>query len=152
VVYVSCFCRKAANTKNLDWGDVDFTLYNETFVSRAKILQCCNICLSELHITSECTLVTTPYPTKQDGSSQGWRIGGKKSVPICLLYNDRRVTSVHMHQTANMATLVQPAKEGTLSQNTQIGVFTHILLEICYTTRIQQGKEENSQQQDCIYS
>ena len=63
-----------------------------------------------------------------------------------------RVTGVHMHQTANMATLVQPAKEGTLSQNAQTGVLTHILLEICYTIQIQQGKEENSQQQDCIYS
>jgi len=51
-----------------------------------------------------------------------------------------------------MATLVQPAKEGALSQNAQTGVLTHILLEICYTIQIQQGKEENSQQQDCIYS
>ena len=71
VVYDSCFRRKAANTKNLDWGEVDLTLYNETFVGRAKILQRCNICLSELHATSECTLVTTLHPIVQDGSSQG---------------------------------------------------------------------------------
>jgi len=41
-----------ASIENLDWGEVDLTLYNETFVGRAKILQHCNICLSELHATS----------------------------------------------------------------------------------------------------
>ena len=55
VVYDTCFRRKAANMKNLDWGEVDLTLYNETFVGRAKVLHQCSICLSELHTTTECT-------------------------------------------------------------------------------------------------
>ena len=33
-VYDSCF-----RTKSLDWAEVDLTLYNETFVGRAKVLQ-----------------------------------------------------------------------------------------------------------------
>ena len=89
VVYDTCFRRKAANIKNLDWGEVDLTLYNETFVGRAKVLHRCNICLSELHTTTECSLVPGPRPSTQSGMSSGWRSGEKKSVPICLLYNDR---------------------------------------------------------------
>ena len=89
VVYDTCFRRKAANMKNLDWGEVDLTLYNETFVGRAKVLHRCNICLSELHTTIECSLAPGPRPSTQSGMSSGWRIGEKKAVPICLLYNDR---------------------------------------------------------------
>ena len=88
VVYDSCFRRKAANTKNLDWGEMDSNLYNETFVGRAKVLQQCSICLSESHSTAECNLVATSCPASQTGSS-GWHTGERKSVPICLLYNDR---------------------------------------------------------------
>jgi len=36
--YDSSYRRKAAITKSLDWGQVDFTLYNETFTGRAKII------------------------------------------------------------------------------------------------------------------
>ena len=89
VVYDSCFRRKAANTKNLDWGEVDLNLYNETFVGRAKILQHCTICLSKLHTTTECNLITSPCSVSQTRLSSGWHPGEKKSVPICLLYNDR---------------------------------------------------------------
>ena len=89
VVYDSCFRRKAANTKNLDWGEVDLNLYNETFVGRAKVLQHYTTCLSELHTTAECNLFTSPRSVSQTGSSSGWRPGERKSVPICLLYNDR---------------------------------------------------------------
>ena len=89
VVYDTCFRRKAANMKNLDWGEVDLTLYNETFVGRAKVLHRCSICLSELHTTTECTLTSSPRPYTQLETSLGWRSGEKKTVPICLLYNDR---------------------------------------------------------------
>ena len=89
VVYDTCFRRKAANMKNLDWGEVDLTLYNETFVGRAKVLHRCSICLSELHTTTECTLTSSPRPYTQLETSLGWHSGEKKTVPICLLYNDR---------------------------------------------------------------
>ena len=36
ITYDSCYRRKAANIKSLEWGKVDFNLYNETFTGRAK--------------------------------------------------------------------------------------------------------------------
>ena len=85
VVYDTYFRRKAANMKNLDWGEVDLTLY-ETFVGRAKVLHQFSICLSELHTTTECTLTLNPCPSTQPETSLGWHSGEKKTVPICLLY------------------------------------------------------------------
>ena len=41
--YDTCFRRKAAALKSLDWGEVDFTLYNETFTWRAKALSRCKL-------------------------------------------------------------------------------------------------------------
>ena len=70
-------------------SEVDHSLYNETFVGKAKVLQCCNICLSELHTKIEYNLVSNSHPTTQATQSAGWHTGEKKSVPICLLYNDR---------------------------------------------------------------
>ena len=75
VAYDSCFRRNAANTKNLDWGEVDLNLYNETFVGRAKVLQRCTTCLSELHTTAECNLMAPSRPASLIGSSSGWRPG-----------------------------------------------------------------------------
>ncbi len=49
VTYDSCYRRKASITKSLDWGTVDFTLYNETFAGRAKAIARCHYCLSEHH-------------------------------------------------------------------------------------------------------
>ena len=40
VAYDSCYRQKAAITKSLDWGQVDSTLYNETFTGRAKFKFC----------------------------------------------------------------------------------------------------------------
>ena len=94
VIYDTCFRRKAANVKSLDWGEVDLTLYNETFVGRAKIVSRCNHCLSELHPSSEC--LYAPADPTQEGASWSSRALTKPSrqagrpVPICLLYNDRR--------------------------------------------------------------
>ena len=42
VTYDTCFRRKAATSKSTKWGHIDLTLYNETFMGRAKALaQCC---------------------------------------------------------------------------------------------------------------
>ena len=56
VTYDACFRRKAAITKSLEWGVVDFTLYNETFTGRAKALPRCRYCLSEHHMSANCVL------------------------------------------------------------------------------------------------
>ena len=52
--YDACYRRKAASTKSLDWGVIDFTLYNETFAGRAKRVQRCRNFLSEFHSTASC--------------------------------------------------------------------------------------------------
>ena len=41
IVYDTCYRRKAGVSKSLNWGDIDFTLYNETFMGRAKALARC---------------------------------------------------------------------------------------------------------------
>jgi len=53
-IYDTCYRRKAAATKSLDWGQIDFTLYNETFAGRAKAIQRCRYCLSEFHSAASC--------------------------------------------------------------------------------------------------
>ena len=42
-------------TKSLNWGEVDFNLYNETFTGRAKAIMWCKHCFSEHHTISECS-------------------------------------------------------------------------------------------------
>lgn len=64
VTYDTCFRRKAAAMKSLDWGAVDFTLYNETFTGRAKSIPRCKFCMSEHHSSTEC-IFTAPDPPKK---------------------------------------------------------------------------------------
>ncbi len=59
VTYDACYRRKAAAAKTLDWGIIDFTLYNETFTGRAKALARCRYCSSDLHPSHECRFAPT---------------------------------------------------------------------------------------------
>ena len=68
MTYDSCYRRKAVITKSLDWGQVHFTLYNETFTGRAKPIPRCKFCLSEHHISSECTYAPEMPSTNQSQS------------------------------------------------------------------------------------
>ena len=54
VTYDTCYHRKAANTKCLDWDVIDFNLYNETFAGRTKVVPRCLHCSSEFHFSAEC--------------------------------------------------------------------------------------------------
>ena len=49
VTYDTCYRRQAAAKKSLDWSQVDFNLYNQTFAGRAKVKSRCKYCLSEYH-------------------------------------------------------------------------------------------------------
>ena len=91
VTYDTCFRRKAAALKSLDWGVVDFTLYNETFTGRAKALSRCKYCSSEHHTSVDCVYAPessnnpaaarpSRYPQPQDSNGRG---------EICNLYNSR---------------------------------------------------------------
>ncbi len=60
-MYDTCYRRKAAAAKSLDWAQVDFTLYNETFTGRAKaIINRFKICSSEHHTSGDCVLAPEP--------------------------------------------------------------------------------------------
>ena len=56
VTYDLCYRRQAAVRKTLQWLQIDFSLYNETFTGRAKPLPCCKYCLSEHHTSPESSL------------------------------------------------------------------------------------------------
>ena len=63
VTYDTCYRRQAAAKKSLDWSQVDFNLYNQTFAGRAKAKSRCRYCLSEYHRSEECYYAPTPPPT-----------------------------------------------------------------------------------------
>ena len=91
VTYDSCYRRKAAITKSLDWGQVDFTLYNETFTGRAKPIARCKFCLSEHHFSSECGYAPE-VPSHKPESVTSVRLhydSGKPHTPICHLFNNK---------------------------------------------------------------
>jgi len=85
-IYDTCYRRKAAATKSLDWGQIDFTLYNETFAGRAKAIQRCRYCLSEFHSAASCPnapqipALSTRLPVER---------GSGQMKEVCRLYNAR---------------------------------------------------------------
>ena len=67
IVYDSCYRQRASVTKPLDWGIADFTLYNETFMGRAKAVARCCYCSSDYHASWDCDYA--PESTRQDYDS-----------------------------------------------------------------------------------
>ena len=89
VVYDTCFRRQAAASKSLDWGEIDFTLYNETFTGRAKVMSRCAHCSSDLHVSSDCAFAPTPTSA---GATQPWTRPTSRTQPqatVCQLFNGR---------------------------------------------------------------
>ena len=86
VTYDACFRRKASFTKSLEWGMVDFTLYNETFTGRAKSITRCRYCLSEHHSSSTC-VYAPDTPANRDSSNS--KVTPRTMRKICLLYNSQ---------------------------------------------------------------
>lgn len=87
--YDACYRRKAAMTKSLEWGQVDFTLYNETFTGRAKSITRCHYCLSEYHSSGSCAYAPDrPGPSHSDDRLALGR-QQRPSTQLCQLYNTR---------------------------------------------------------------
>ena len=61
VTYDTCYRRQAAAKKSLDWSQVDFNLYNQTFAGRAKVKSRCKYCLSEYHRAEDCDYAPEPH-------------------------------------------------------------------------------------------
>ena len=70
VTYDSCYRRKAAVTKSLDWGQVDFTLYNETFTGRAKPMLGVNFVTASITFHQSVHMPLRCHPTNQSQSLQ----------------------------------------------------------------------------------
>ena len=85
----SCFRRKAAVLKSLDWGVVDFTIYNETLSGHGKAIPRCHYCLSEYHHSHECSLAPDSKPDARDTSRPP-----RATHPVCQLYNRKMETAV----------------------------------------------------------
>ena len=93
VTYDTCFRRQAAGRKNLNWSQVDFTLYNQSFAGRAKVKLRCKYCLSEFHRSSECEFAPEiPPPAKRPapgyGGFQRRETGNRQPAEYCILFNN----------------------------------------------------------------
>ena len=84
VTYDTCYRRKAAASKSLDWSMIDFTLYNETFAGRTRAVPRCRYCSSDLHASHECTYA----PTTGTATHPSPVMPSRTQDP-CLLFNNR---------------------------------------------------------------
>ena len=88
VSYDTDYRRKAALKKSLDWGEVDFTMYNEMFTGRARPPRKCTHCNSEHHTEESCPRRPPPESRfYKDGSYN--RTPRQFSSALCQLYNTR---------------------------------------------------------------
>ena len=87
VTYDIAHRHRAANTKSLDWGIIDFTLYNETFAGRTKAILRCKFCLSELHTSTECEHAYSLEQSSFQSSQRFSPKGPEQLTPICFKFN-----------------------------------------------------------------
>ena len=93
VTYDLSYRRRAALRKSLDWGQVDFNLYNESFAGRARVISRCKHCSSEHHGSHECEFAPDrgeqgSWPTK--GKSPRARFDAtRSSLEPCHLFNHK---------------------------------------------------------------
>lgn len=113
VTYDTCYRRQAAAKKSLDWSQVDFNLYNQTFAGRAKVKSRCKYCLSEYHRAEDCDYAPEPHfinatphpqgefnstrrslgeppPVRPQWSSRSQTGSQNKFLEICELFNNEK--------------------------------------------------------------
>ena len=71
--------------KSLDWGVIDFTLYNETFTSRARAIPRCRFCSSDMHPSHDCVHAPTAMAHGRPSSLSP----GHSTQEPCILFNHR---------------------------------------------------------------
>ena len=83
ITYDIAYRRKAAASKSLDWSQVDFTLYNETFTGRVKSVVRCGYCSSESHSSQECSYALGGSTVNQNRTLRNSRL----SILLCGHFN-----------------------------------------------------------------
>ncbi len=92
LIYDTYFRRKAALTKSLEWGQVDFSLYNEIFTGRARPVRHCTSCSSEHHLEMEC-----PKSPQSQSVPDSRRVKPRQtaSTHLCQLFNAKYGNKCH---------------------------------------------------------
>ena len=90
VTYDSTYRTASAASKSLDWGLIDFSLYNETFTGRARAIVRCRYCLSKHHDSKECADAPVdenwPFPDRIDLTAMA---GNPRRYASCIMTNRR---------------------------------------------------------------
>ena len=90
VTYDACYRRQAAATESLNWSQINFTLYNEAFMGRAKPLPQCSYCLSEHHRSADCLdapdMLTSSH--KRTSIERNEPMLDPSAVQLCRLFSD----------------------------------------------------------------
>ena len=90
ITYDSSYRRKAANTKSLEWGKVDFTLYNETFTGRARALPHHTPYSSDQHSSAAPADVFNPTDMHRGGPPYKTPQARDHPRSVCGLFNSHR--------------------------------------------------------------
>ena len=96
VTYDSCYRRKAAVTKSLHWGEVDFTLYNETFTGRAKPIARCKFASASITSHQSAHMPLKCHLTNQSQSLQ----------PVCTMTLGSHTSQLVISSTTRRKTYV----------------------------------------------
>ena len=83
VTYDTCYRRRAAVTKDLNWGEVDFHLY-----IREKSILRCRYCSSEHHTSGECSYAPETSLSRHARPAIQYQHSASKPA-VCLLFNSR---------------------------------------------------------------
>ena len=96
VQYDRAFHHQAAVSKNLDWSQVNTTLYSLCFAGRAKRSSICAHCLSDNHTSENCPEApSAPTSTPARRTSLGTSTSRSASSEICRLYNAKEGLRCH---------------------------------------------------------
>ena len=97
--YDAAYCRQAANNLSLDWAIPDQALYNEAFTGRARVIPHCQFCLSDSHLSHDCTFGPGDFRHSQNRQPSSRRGAVRTQVAqICRLFNQPGGNQYHFKQ------------------------------------------------------
>ena len=133
--YDTCYRRQAAAKKSLDWSQVDFNLYNQTFAGQARVKRR-RFCLSEYHRAADCYYApdTPPAHSSWSWQEEGPRAPQRSSREFSPGYmyqsHTPRFQSQQVNQSIETCNLFSKPK-GNMCRYKDC-IFTHLCSEWCY--------------------